>query len=140
MKRLFAIVFVVGGLLVGLVGLELTANLNLDAVLERYPGAVRAADDGLDLDLITHGAIHRQVEYETSDELLAVKRWYTTRFGISPASDMNLNPTGNCVWLTQSKLVFRITHTVTVLACSEGPGTHISVNESVYVVSPDGVH
>lgn len=138
MKRLFAIGFVVGGLLVGLVGLELTANLNLDAVLERYPGAVRAAADGLDLDSLSEGAIRRQADYQTPDELLVVKRWYMTRFGISPASDMNLSVVNNCVWLTQSKLVFRVVHTVTVLLCSAAQGTRISINESVYWVSANG--
>lgn len=139
MKKRIAIVFIVGGLAVGLASLGLMAQLNLDEVLERYPGALHAAADGLDLDSLTEGALHRQSVYQTSDELWVVKRWYLERFGISPASDMNLNASDNCVWLTQSKLAFRLVHTVTVLLCSAASGTRIHVNESVYLVNADGV-
>ncbi len=113
------------------VGFGLLASLNLDEVLERYPGSVPVASERVDFDSIHEGAIRRQGDYHTEDELMVVKRWYAARFRIAPASDMNLNPTGNCVWLTQSKLAFRVEHTVSVLLCAALHGTRISVNESM---------
>jgi hypothetical protein len=135
MKKRLMLTGVVGALAVGLVAFGLATNLDLNKVLERYPGAMPAAVDRLDFDALAKGTVHRQVEYLTPDELQKVKRWYAERFGISPASEMNLSVVNNCVWLTESKLVFRIVHTVTVLACAVGEGTRIAVHEEVYVVS-----
>jgi hypothetical protein len=42
MKKYIALVFLFGGLAVGLAAFSLIANLSLDEVLERYPGAGHA--------------------------------------------------------------------------------------------------
>ena len=134
MKKRFVAVLAASGLAISLVGFGLIANLNLDEVLGRYPGAVRVARERIDFDSLDEGAIRRQADYQTGDELMAVKRWYVARFGIAPASDMNPDPTSHCVWLTQSKLALRVVHTVSVLVCAVPQGTRVSVNESVYLL------
>jgi hypothetical protein len=87
----------------------------------------------VDFDSIDEGALRQQVDYQTGDEFLVVRRWYAARLRIASASTMNPDPTGNCVWLTQSKLALRIVHTVSVLVCAVPQGTRISVNQSVYL-------
>ena len=129
MKKRIMVLLAASGLAVTLVGFGLMAQLNLDEALERYPGAL-LLDTRIDF---ASGALQRQSTFQTADELLVVRRWYAERFHVSPASDVYLTPVNGCVWLTQSKLTWRVDHNVSVLLCTLSQGTRISVNESVSV-------
>ena len=131
MKRRIVAALAASGLAASFVGFGLSASINLNEVLEQYPGSVPVARERIDLDSIDDGTINRQGNYYTEDELIVVKRWYVARLHIAPASDMNPDPVSNCIWLTQSKLAVWITHTVSVLLCSAPHGTRVVVNEIV---------
>jgi hypothetical protein len=128
-KRL--VVVSVAGSLVAAAALALLAmTVNFDRAQKRYPGSVRADSEGAGLSLRPN-AMDRQAVYWTVDDMPAVKRWYAELLDLHPASDGNMLAAGNCVWMTQAKLMYVISHSISVLACSTRAGTKIVVNEKV---------
>lgn len=110
-------------------GVTRLANTYVEEFLSRYPGAVVVSEARYDLASLRDGDFVRQGTYQTADQLTTVKRWYMARLQIAPASDLNLS--GDCVWLSGSKLVARIVHSVSVLLCPLPPGTRVVVTERV---------
>ena len=129
-KRLFYLL-AAGGLAAGLMGAGLAAGPALDRVDDRYPGAVRIADDVLDLRQLGQGVLQWQASYQTPDALLVVRQWYAARWQISPASEQYLTGGDGCAWLTQSDLIVRLERTGAVLLCPLLGGTRVVVNERV---------
>ena len=129
-KRMFY-VFSALGVAAALVGLGLIASPALDNVLGRYPGSVRVANDDVDFHTIDQGAVRRQDTYETRDALPVVRYWYAARFHISPASDQAMIGGDGCAWLSESKLVIRMSYAVSVLLCPVPAGTRVVINDSL---------
>jgi hypothetical protein len=100
----------------------------------RYPNSGLVIREKMDWGALTHGTLSRQVEYQTADDLAAVQRWYADYLRVSPASELYTG--GECRWLTQSKLIARLNHTLSVLLCVEGTGTRIVLTESAYMLWP----
>jgi hypothetical protein len=129
-KRMFY-AFAAFGAVAALVGLYLVAGSELDNVLGRYPGSVRIANDNVDFHTIGQGAIRREATYETHDELPVVRYWYASRFNISPASDQATITGDDCAWLTESKMIIRMSYDVSVLLCPVPAGTRVVINDSL---------
>lgn len=133
MNRRIVAALALSGLAASLLALVLIASANVAYILLLYPGATRVADEQIHFNSIGRSSISLQGFYHTPDELIVVSHWYAARFQIDPASERYLIPTGNCIWLSQAKLTFRIERAVTALLCSEPHGTRIAVNESVHL-------
>lgn len=108
-----------------------TLSSRLDAIPGRYPGSVTEAGEGPDYGALWQGVVSWQAVSVTQNDLATVKSWYLQRLDIAPASDMNLAPVNDCIWLNQGKSTLLLTHTVTLLACSASAGTRIVVSHGV---------
>ena len=123
----------VATLAASLVGLVLFSSTDTDRLLNRYPNSATVGAGQVELNVFNERSLSRQATYQTGDELLAVRRWYAVLLQINPASDINYAPAGRCAWLSQSKLVLLVEHTVSVLLCEAPHGTRIVVNETIFI-------
>lgn len=101
--------------------------------LSRYPGSVRAADDGLSLEQVRQGVITRQAVYQTDDDFADVKDWYAERMHLAPASTLGPDSSG-CAMMSQAELFYRFEHTLAVVLCARPHGTQVVVNEKLALV------
>jgi hypothetical protein len=128
--------------MVAILGTALIAACALAAVsaqpvvgvaLSRYPGSVRAADEGLRFEQFRQGIVTRQAVYQTGDELAVVKDWYAERMHLAPATTVNADSSG-CAMMSQAEMVYRFEHTLAVVLCARPYGTQVVVNEKLALV------
>ena len=105
----------------------------LGAALNRYPGSLRTADEGLRLEQLWQGAISRQAVYQTGSESAVVARWYAERMRLAPADILGPDASG-CTLLSQAKRLHRFEHTLAVVVCARPHGTQVVVNEALVLV------
>ena len=108
-----------GGLIAGLAVASLLVGLIWSHNLVPYPGAQRQA------------AAHFQVtsQYQTSDDLPKVLRWYAQHFGLShevPQGD-------NCVMLTRKHASLFLQQSLAVTLCDHSTRTLIFIDRSLAV-------
>ena len=108
-----------GGLIIGLAVASLLVGLIWNQNLVRYPGADRQA------------AAQFQVtsQYQTTDDLPKVLRWYAQHFGLShevPQGD-------NCVMMTGEDAYLFLQQSLEVTLCAHQTRTLIFVNRSLAV-------
>ena len=130
MKKFRVAVWAACGLAACCLGVAGAADLVLDQVLGRYPGAVRTEDERFDFDTLAEGTLIRQAVFVTDDEFLTVRSWYAARMQIGPASTQNVIGS-DCSLLTQSDVLWRAGHTVAVVICATPYGTQVVVNEKL---------
>jgi hypothetical protein len=100
----------------------------LDAVLSRYPGAVRVEGEKVDTYYLDHGWLTRQAAYQSPDDLESVSRWYAAHL---PQAEMH--EAGTCVALRQSQSFIHILRSISVLLCQLPSGSRIVVKEDVFL-------
>jgi hypothetical protein len=99
----------------------------------RYPGSVRMAADHIQFKVLDGRSLSRQADFYSPDALLVVRHWYADRYDIDPASERNPDPTRSCIWLSRSRWVYQMVHSISILLCSAPQGTRIYLNERVDV-------
>ena len=105
----------------------------LSAALSRYPGSIRVADQGLDLEQLWQGLITRQAVYQTGSEFSKVENWYMERMNLAPADSIGPDASG-CTLLSQAEKVYWFEHTLAVVLCARPHGTQVMVNEKLALV------
>lgn len=109
----------VGGLILGLAVASLLVGLIWNRDLVRYPGAEHQATAQFQV----------TSQYQTSDDLPKVLRWYTQHFGLShevPQGD-------NCVMVTGEDAYLFLQQSLAVTLCAHQTRTLIFVNRSLAV-------
>lgn len=109
----------VGGLLLGLAVASLLVGSIWNQNLVRYPGAERQAEAQFQV----------TSQYQTSEDLPKVLRWYAQHFGLShevPQGD-------NCVMVTGEDTYLFLQQSLTVTLCAHQTRTLIFVNRSLAV-------
>lgn len=107
---------IVGSLIVGSVIVSLLVGLIWGDRLVRYPGVNRQATQ-----------YQVRFQYQTSDDLPKVLRWYVQRFGLShevPQGD-------NCVMVTGENTFLFLQQSLAVTLCAQQRRTLIFVNRSI---------
>ena len=104
------------------------ASQMMDDALFRYPGSALITVEQLDFADLKRGWISRQAVYRTSADLQTTLEWYTER---APGARTRI--TGDCVTVSQRQAILHSQRTISVLLCSLPPGTHIMVNEELYL-------
>lgn len=109
----------VGGLLLGLAVTSLLVGSIWNQNLVRYPGAERQAESQFQV----------TSQYQTTEDLPKVLRWYAQRFGLShevPQGD-------NCVMVTGEDTYLFLQQSLAVTLCAHQTRTLIFVNRSLAV-------
>jgi hypothetical protein len=102
------------------------------AALIRYPGSVRAVDDGLQFKQMGQGIITWQGVYESDADAVTVANWYAERLHVSLEDTFGPDSMG-CTMMTQAELLYRVERAQVVVLCARPFGTQVVVNEKLTV-------
>jgi hypothetical protein len=102
------------------------------AALIRYPGSIRAADDGLEFKQMGQGIITWQGVYESNVDAATVANWYADRLHVPPEDTFGPDSMG-CTMMTQAELLYRVERAQVIVLCARPYGTQVVVNEKLTV-------
>ena len=109
-------------------GAALVAAPAVGSAEVRYPGALVARSQQIDVAHLAHGWLTWHATYETNATVEAVALWYANKL---PGAETRA--VGQCQTLHQSQALWHMQRSVTVQLCAERTGTAILVNEDVYL-------